>query len=136
MCLKFMVFGVTKETRWNVCFGKNQTQSLVEIELDPPKTGSILPKSIENVTICCSNFGLLSDNQNPYFGRNRNFTETTNLTRYRNRKFSLSLPKNEPLNSSEKQSESHTQKMYIASIISYFLISQAIPEINSWQLAN
>ncbi len=30
-----MVFGVTKETRWNVCFGKNQTQSLVEIEFDP-----------------------------------------------------------------------------------------------------
>ena len=42
-----MVFGVTKETRWNVCFGKNQTQSLVKIELDPPKTGSILPKSIK-----------------------------------------------------------------------------------------
>ena len=47
LCLKFMVFGVTKETRWNVCFDKNQNQSLVEFELDPPKTGSILPKSIK-----------------------------------------------------------------------------------------
>ena len=37
----------TKETRLSVCFGKNQTQSLVEIELDATKTGSILPKSIK-----------------------------------------------------------------------------------------
>ena len=42
-----MVFGVTKETRWNERFGKNQTQSLVEIEFDAPKTGTILPKSIK-----------------------------------------------------------------------------------------
>ena len=31
---------------------KNRTQSLVEIELDPKKTGSILPKSIK----ICDNF--------------------------------------------------------------------------------
>ena len=39
-----MVFGVSKETRWKVRFGKNRTQNLVEIEFDPPKTGSIFPQ--------------------------------------------------------------------------------------------
>ena len=42
-----MVFGVTKETRWNVWFGQNENQILVEIELDPLKTGSIFPQSIK-----------------------------------------------------------------------------------------
>ena len=42
-----MFFDVTKETRKNMRFGQNQTQSLVEIEFDPPKTGSILPISTQ-----------------------------------------------------------------------------------------
>ena len=39
-----MVFGVTKETRWNVRFGENQIQNLFEIEFDPPKNWFIFVK--------------------------------------------------------------------------------------------
>ena len=48
---------------------------------------------LKYVTICWSNFNLLSANRNPYVGRNRNFTETPNFGRYRNRprNFGLSL---------------------------------------------
>ena len=46
---------------------------------------------LKYVTICCSHFGLLSANRNPYFGLKRNFTETPNFGRYRNRHFGLSL---------------------------------------------
>ena len=45
---------------------------------------------LKYVTICCSNFCLLSANGNPYFGRNRTFTETPNTARYQNL-FGLSL---------------------------------------------
>ena len=51
------------------------------------------PNPLKYVTICCSHFGLLSVNRNPYFGRNRNFTETPNFGQYRKRNFGLSLCK-------------------------------------------
>ena len=46
---------------------------------------------LKYVTICISNFGLLSANQNPYFCQNGNFTKTLNFDRYQNRNFGLSL---------------------------------------------
>ena len=42
---------------------------------------------LKYVNICCRNFGLLSANRNPYFSRNRNFTETANFGRYQKKKF-------------------------------------------------
>ena len=51
---------------------------------------------LKYVTICCSHFGLILANRNPYFGRNRDFTETPNLGRYRNRNrnfLALAIPR-------------------------------------------
>ena len=42
-------------------------------------------------TICCSDFGLLSSNQNLYYGQNRNFTNTPKFYRYRNQHFCWAL---------------------------------------------
>ena len=42
------------------------------------------PNPLKYVTICRSNFGLLSDNPNPHFVQNRKFTKTPNFGRYRN----------------------------------------------------
>ena len=44
-CQKIMDFCLINKTHGNVCFDKNQTQTLVEIKVDPPKTGSVLATS-------------------------------------------------------------------------------------------
>ena len=72
-------------------FAKTKLRVWLKLSWINKKLVSFCQNPLKYVTFCCNNFGLLSANRNPYFGRSRNFTKTPNVSRYRTRNFSPSL---------------------------------------------